>query len=70
MNLPPLPKPALTETHLYGGEVSKWYDKHQMRYYAAAAVAADREAICRLVYGHCGSDNDAQRIVDAIRAMK
>ena len=32
------------------------------------AVLAEREAICPIVYGHCGSDNDAQRIVDAIRA--
>ena len=34
----------------------------------AAFSAAEREAICPIVYGHCGSDNDAQRIVDAIRA--
>ena len=35
---------------------------------AVLIVAAEREAICSIVYGHCGSDNDAQRIVDAIRA--
>ena len=34
---------------------------------AHALIAAEREAICPIVYGHCGSDNDAQRIVDAIR---
>ena len=33
-----------------------------------AAVEAERDAICPIVYGRCGSDNDAQRIVDAIRA--
>lgn len=35
---------------------------------AVLIAAAEREAICSIVYGHCGSDNDAQRIVDAIRA--
>jgi hypothetical protein len=32
------------------------------------AVAAEREACCRIVYGQCESDNVAQRTVDAIRA--
>ena len=36
--------------------------------FAALVAAGEREAICPIVYGHCGSDNDAQRIVDAIRA--
>jgi hypothetical protein len=32
-------------------------------------IRADERAACiALVYGHAGSDNDAQRIVDAIRA--
>lgn len=34
----------------------------------ALGAAAEREAICPLVYGMCGSDNDAERIVRAIRA--
>jgi hypothetical protein len=33
-----------------------------------AAIAAEREACCSIVYGQCGSDNVAQRTVDAIRA--
>jgi len=32
------------------------------------AVEAEREAICSIVYGLCASDNEAQRIVNAIRA--
>lgn len=34
----------------------------------AAAVEAEREACCKIVYGQCESDNVAQRTVDAIRA--
>jgi hypothetical protein len=36
--------------------------------FAALVAEAERDAICPIVYGRCGSDNDAQRIVDAIRA--
>jgi hypothetical protein len=36
----------------------------------AAAVEAEREAICPIVYGLCISDNNAQEIVNAIRARK
>jgi len=32
------------------------------------AVEAEREAICEIVYGLCVSDNNAQEIVNAIRA--
>ena len=39
----------------------------QVKDYAAACVAAERERCCCLVYGLCDSDNVAQRIVDAIR---
>jgi hypothetical protein len=39
------------------------------RYRFAALVAeAEREACCSIVYGQCGSDNVAQRTVDAIKA--
>ena len=34
----------------------------------AAAVEAEREAICPIVFGLCISDNNAQEIVNAIRA--
>jgi hypothetical protein len=37
----------------------------------AALVAAERDArACRIVYGLCASDNEAQRIVDAINETK
>ena len=48
-------------------EVTRSMERIVLSAYAAGA-AAEREAICPIVYGHCGSDNDAQRIVDAIRA--
>lgn len=32
-----------------------------------AAILAEREECCALVWGHAGSDNIAQRTVDAIR---
>jgi hypothetical protein len=35
---------------------------------AEAERAAEREAICPIVYGLCISDNNAQEIVNAIRA--
>ncbi len=35
---------------------------------AAAEREAEREAICPIVYGLCVSDNNAQEIVNAIRA--
>jgi hypothetical protein len=35
---------------------------------AAAEREAEREAICPIVYGLCISDNNAQEIVNAIRA--
>jgi hypothetical protein len=34
----------------------------------ARAVEAEREAICPIVFGLCVSDNNAQEIVNAIRA--
>jgi uncharacterized protein related to proFAR isomerase len=34
----------------------------------AAEREAEREAICPIVYGLCVSDNNAQEIVNAIRA--
>ena len=36
--------------------------------FAQLVAAAEREACCSIVYGQCGSDNVAQRTVDAIRA--
>jgi hypothetical protein len=36
--------------------------------FAALVTEAEREAICPIVYGLCVSDNNAQEIVNAIRA--
>lgn len=33
-------------------------------------VLAEQERCCGLVFGHCGSDNVAQRTVDAIRGAR
>jgi hypothetical protein len=38
--------------------------------FAALVAEAEREAICPIVYGLCISDNNAQEIVNAIRARK
>jgi hypothetical protein len=35
-----------------------------------AAVAAERERCCGIVFGQCDSDNVAQRTVDAIRGVR
>ena len=40
----------------------------QLERFAKLVAAAEREACCSIVYGQCGSDNVAQRTVDAIRA--
>ena len=44
--------------------------QEELERFAALVAAAERDAICPIVYGRCGSDNDAQRIVDAIRARE
>lgn len=36
--------------------------------FAALVAESEREACCAIVFGQCGSDNAAQRTVDAIRA--
>ena len=41
--------------------------QEELERFAALVVAAEREACCSIVYGQCGSDNVAQRTVDAIR---
>lgn len=42
----------------------------ELERFAALVAEKEREACAKLVYGHCESDNAAQRIVDAIRARK
>ena len=43
-------------------------DVHYWQDQAMKAPAHEREACCAIVYGLCGSDNEAQRIVDVIRS--
>ena len=47
------------------GVVGSWAD---LEAFANLVRADEREACCAIVYGQCGSDNVAQRTVDAIRA--
>jgi hypothetical protein len=49
-------------------ETSTTTIEERLERFAALAVAAEREAICPIVYGLCISDNNAQEIVNAIRA--
>lgn len=49
---------AQSAGHAGGGEADAQMHAH---------VDAERERCCRIVYGQCGSDNVAQRTVDAIR---
>jgi hypothetical protein len=44
-----------------------WLEVRDQRF-AALVAATEREAICPIVYGLCVSDNNAQEIVNAIRA--
>jgi hypothetical protein len=45
--------------------VMTWFELER---FAALVAEAEREAICPIVYGLCISDNNAQEIVNAIRA--
>ena len=46
-----------------------WLEVFNVRF-AALVAEAEREAICPIVYGLCVSDNNAQEIVNAIRARE
>jgi hypothetical protein len=48
------------------GNVTLWTNDERARA-IKAAILAEREECCALVWGHAGSDNVAQRTVDAIR---
>ena len=63
-----LPKPIATGVKYQSRALGSVYTAAQMKAYAAKAVEAEREAICPIVYGLCISDNNAQEIVNAIRA--
>ena len=48
------------------GSVTIWTEPERERA-MKAAIVAEREECCALVWGHAGSDNVAQRTVAAIR---
>lgn len=57
----------------YSGKMPEVFDSQDMltKFYAIAFEAgrqAEREECCSIVFGQCGSDNVAQRTVDAISA--
>ncbi len=61
---------ALVEKHLLATDIHSCHANCQ-RFACVQtrnAVAAEREACCQIVWGLCGSDNVAQRTVEAIRA--
>ena len=48
------------------GSVTLWTEPERTKA-MKAAILAEREECCALIWGHAGSDNVAQRTVDAIR---
>ena len=61
------------DTWIHAGAVlidgRKSIDKHLQRF-AALVAAAEQDRCCKIVFGMAGSDNVAQRTVDAIRSKK
>jgi hypothetical protein len=55
------------EYHPGKSRVEIWLEVRDQRF-AALVAAAEREACAKIVYGLCVSDNNAQEIVNAIRA--
>jgi hypothetical protein len=53
--------------HDNGHEV-RFVEPRYLARFTALVAEAEREAICPIVYGLCVSDNNAQEIVNAIRA--
>jgi hypothetical protein len=62
-----LAEPEPEHIHTCGSDCQKPLCANRRRE-IAAAVEAEREAICPIVHGLCISDNNAQEIVNAIRA--
>ena len=61
--------------HLYDGKEAALTDSERdelrrLERFAALIRAAEQDRCCRIVYGMAGSDNVAQRTVDAIRSQK
>ncbi len=69
--LPPLPEPAFTVVDLgRAGVCPACYTADQMRAYAAAAVAAERERCAELCWdrrGHFASDAAARAFAELVR---
>ena len=47
-----------------------WFNDGGIERFAALVRAAEQDRCCRIVYGMAGSDNVAQRTVDAIRGKE
>jgi hypothetical protein len=54
--------------YIFDSGTTRWILQPGLMRFAALVAAAEREAICPIVYGLCISDNNAQEIVNAIRA--
>jgi len=53
----------------WGADAFRFVEEELERF-AALVADAERDRCCKIVYGMAGSDNVAQRIVDAIRRKK
>ena len=58
-----------TDGHLFTYNRDGICDEYLERF-AALVAAAEQDRCCRIVYGMAGSDNVAQRTVDAIRGKQ
>jgi hypothetical protein len=54
--------------YIFDSGTTRWILQPGLMRFAALVAAAEREAICPIVFGLCVSDNNAQEIVNAIRA--
>jgi hypothetical protein len=54
--------------YTFDSGTTRWILHPSLIRFAALVAEAEREAICPIVYGLCVSDNNAQEIVNAIRA--
>ena len=54
--------------YIFDSGTTRWILQPGLMRFAALVAEAEREAICPIVFGLCISDNNAQEIVNAIRA--
>lgn len=52
------------------GEEFRFVELRYLAHFAALVRAAEQDRCCRIIYGMAGSDNVAQRTVDAIRGKE